>query len=95
VLHAPDSAVGGGGRSRGPGRELLGDGADVRPFSRASKMGAMGCGGAKRGDLCAVEERGDVNVAVTLEAIEQMGGASGTGGLLCGMAWAGGSCRGV
>ena len=42
VLHAPDAAVGGGGGRGGPGGELFGDGADVRPFAGAGEVGAVG-----------------------------------------------------
>lgn len=38
-----------------------------------------------------VEERGDVDVTVTLEGVEEVGGAGGTGGLLGGEGWGGGS----
>jgi hypothetical protein len=42
-----------------------------------------------------VEERGDVDVTVTLEGVEEVGGAGGTGGLLRGMTWGGGSSGSV
>jgi len=45
--------------------------------------------------LCAVEERGDVDVAVALKRVEEVGRTGGTGRLLRGMAWSGGSCGGV
>lgn len=80
VLDPPNASFGFRGRSGGPRRELLGDGADVRPVTGPSKLGYVAGDGAEGGDLQRVEKGGDANVAVSFEGFEKMGWAVGAGG---------------
>lgn len=76
MLHAPDAFVEVGG---GPGRELLGESADVGPFARAGLSIHFGGGGAHGGQGFGGEEGGDHDEAVFVEAVEEGVGGVGWG----------------
>lgn len=82
MLDAPDAAVGVGWWTRGPGWELLWNGADVGPVAGAGEAGDVLRCGAEGGDLHRIEEGGDVDVTVPFEGFEEMGWAGGAGGSL-------------
>lgn len=47
----------------------------------------MGCGFAEGGDLDRVQKRGDVDVAVPFQGVEEVSWAGGTGWLGGGLGW--------
>lgn len=76
MLDAPDAFVEVG---NGPGRELLGESADVGPFASTGLGVYFSGGGAQGGEGFRGEEGGDHDEAVFVEAVEEGVGGVGWG----------------
>lgn len=108
MLHAPDARLM-RARARRPGRELLGQCADIGPLAGAREMRYVCRGGAQFGEREAGEEgRGEDDVAVCVEGVQggEVGvaglgdagcegflGFRGVGGVAVGGRWGGGGCH--
>lgn len=70
MLHAPDATLLGRRRSLWPRRELLGDGAEVRPLASAGEVGGL-VGGFEEGfEEGWGEEGGEEEIAIAVEGVE-------------------------
>ena len=68
VLYTPDPVRG----VRRPGRELFRQSADVRPLAGAGKGRNLLAGGAESGKGGQRKERGNDNVAVVVEKVQEL-----------------------